>query len=124
MKISQLLDEETLILEAPMNEMANLFPDDTGLQRIIWFGEVGGQHGPQIKVSNIKGKFAQNDNFVISVENEPRVLTPRSMKIKQSELEDLFDWVKINYDDLMQMWNMYESGNGSPLKIAVNLKKL
>ena len=124
MKISQILDEETLILEAPMNEMANLFPENTGLERIIWFGEVGGQHGPRIKVSNVKGKFALNDNFVISVEKNPRVLTPRSMKIKQSELDDLFDWVKINYSDLMEMWRMYESGNGNPLKIANDLKKI
>jgi len=124
MKLSNILDEEEAILSAPMCEMANLFPDDTGLERIIWFGEVGGQHGPRIKVSNVKGKFALNDNFVISVDKNPRVLTPRSMKIKNSELEDIFDWVKINYDDLMEMWKIYESGSGSPQRIILQLKKI
>lgn len=125
MKLDQLfLSEEDLILEAPMNEMANLFPDETGLDRIIWFGEVGGQHGPRIKVSNIKGKFSQSDNFVISVDKNPKVLTPKSMKIKSSELEDLFDWVKLNYDDLMKMWKMYETGTGSPNQILLSLKKI
>ncbi len=124
MKLTDLLNEEKLILEAAMNEMANLFPSRTGLERIIWFGEVGGQHGPRIKVSNLKGKFAQHDCFVISVAKDPRVLTPSTMKIKQSELDDLFDWVKINYDDLMKMWKMYESGDGDPLEIQMNLKKI
>ena len=125
MKLHQLfLSEEDLILSSPMNEMANLFPDETGLQRIIWFGEVGGQHGPRIKVSNIKGKFSQSDNFVISVDKNPKVLTPKSMKIKTNELEDLFDWVKLNYDDLMKMWKMYETGTGSPNQILMSLKKI
>ena len=71
----------------------------------------------------MKGKFSSTDNFVISVEKEPRVLTPRSMKLKSSELDDLFDWVKMNYDDLMQMWNMYESGEDAT-EVILSLKKL
>ena len=124
MNLSNILDEEEAILSAPMCEMANLFPNETGLERVIWFGEVEGQHGPRIKVSNIKGKFALNDNFVISVDKNPRVLTPKSMKIKQSELDDLFDWVKINYDNLMEMWKIYESGNGDLIPLLSALKKI
>lgn len=125
MELDQLfLSEEDLILEAPMNEMANLFPQTTGLSYAIWFGEVGGQHGPRIKVSNIKGKFSQSDNFVISVDKNPKVLTPKSMRIKSSELEDLFDWVKLNYDDLMKMWKIFELGNGDLVPILSMLKKI
>lgn len=123
MKLTELLDEQ-VILAAPMNEMANLFPPSTGLSTIIWFGEVGGQHGPRIKVSNVKGKFALNDNFVISVGKEPRVLTPKAVKLKSADLNNVLDWVKLNYDDLMLMWNMYESGDGDPNPILLNLKKL
>ena len=124
MKLSNILDEEEAILSATMCEMANLFPNETGLERVIWFGEVGGQHGPRIKVSNIKGKFALDDNYVISVAKNPRVLTPKSMKINQSELDDLFDWVKINYDNLMKMWKIYESGNGDLIPLLSALKKI
>lgn len=115
---------ERQILEVVMTEMANLFPIKTGLPTVIWFGEVGGQHGPRIKVSNIKGKFAQNDNFDISVEKEPRVLTPRAVKLKVSDIEDIFDWIKINYDDLMKLWEIYESGDGDVDPLLASLKKV
>lgn len=123
MKLAEFL-EEALILAAPMNEMANLFPKRTGLSTIIWFGEVGGQHGPRIKVSNTKGKFDLNSNFVVSVEKIPRILTPKSVNMKSEELEDVLDWIKLNYDDLMEMWKMYESGNGDPTETILNLKKI
>lgn len=98
------------ILNSPMFEMANLFPNVTGIPYAIWFGEVGGQHGPRIKVSNIKGKFAANDNFVIVVSKEPWIATPKSCKLSKSEMDDIFDWIILNYDILMDMWQMYENG--------------
>ena len=88
MKLFELTEDA--ILAAPMNEMANFYPQETGLGVVIWFGEVGGQHGPRIKVSNIAGKFAINDNFVISVSRNPQVLTPKSMKLKENQLADIF----------------------------------
>lgn len=123
MKMNQLLDEEFILLSAPMVEMANLSSKDTGLSYVIWFGEVGGQHGPRIKVSNIKGKFATNDNFVISVAREPQVLTPRSRKISNSDLEDVFDWVKLNYDTLMKLWNAFKHDEPT-ISLLADLVKL
>lgn len=117
-------DEQDAILLAPMNEMANLVPSRTGLSVVIWFGEVGGQHGPRIKVSNVKGKFSKIDNFVVSVDKEPKVLTPKTVKISKDEIEDVFDWIKLNYDDLMKMWKMYETGEDDPIDILINLKKI
>lgn len=124
MKLVQFLDEEDRILAEPMLEMANLHPDDTGLHRVIWIGEVGGQHGPRIKVSNLKGKYSKSDNFVISVNKDPIVLTPKSMKISQDELDNILDWVKLNYSELMELWNAFESGSGSITKLLTKLKKI
>jgi hypothetical protein len=125
MKLTELLiDAEDAILQAPMIEMANLFPTDTGLQYAIWFGEVDGQHGPRVKVSNIRGKFAASDNFVISVTREPKILTPKSVKINIDDQTDITDWIKLNYDDLMKMWKVYETGDGSLVPIIQDLKKL
>lgn len=124
MLLNEVVISEEEILSAPMNEMANLFPKSTGLDTIIWFGEVGGQHGPRIKVSNIKGKFALEDNFVISVSKDPKVLTPKSMKLKAEELQNVFDWVMLNYDDLILMWKMYEAGSDDPNEIISQLKKI
>ena len=124
MKLNELVDLEQKILDAPMMEMANLYPKETGLSTVIWLGEVGGQHGPRIKVSNVPGKFAANDNFVISVSRNPVVLTPKSMKLNSRKLEDLLDWVILNYEVLMELWNIHESGDGSAHEVIQNLQRL
>lgn len=116
--------EQQKLVEADLYEMANLNPEDTGLNYVIWIGEIGGQHGPRIKVSNVKGKFAVNDNFVISIEKEPKNLTPKFTKISNDEVEDVKDWVKLNYKILTQLWKMYETGEGNSLVLLGELKKL
>jgi len=125
MKINELLlDAEDAILQAPMNEMANLYPLKTGLPVVLWFGEVGGQHGPRIKVSNVKGKFSTDNNFVVSVMKEPKVITPKSLKISVNEQADIMDWIKLNYDVLMKMWALHETGDGDLEELLAQLKKL
>lgn len=123
MLLKDLILEEQ-ILSAPMMEMANMPPSNTGLGYVIWLGKVGGQHGPRIKVSNTKGRFNEQSNFVISVSREPQVLTPSSRKIKMSELEDILDWVKLNYDLLMKLWQIYETGEGDAFAILNDLQKI
>jgi hypothetical protein len=122
MKLTELYEQE--ILNAIMIEMANLFPANTGLPVAVWFGEVGGHHGPRIKVSNLKGKFSSSSNFVVSVSKEPKVLTPSSVKLKKDEVENIIDWIKLNYDSLMEMWKIYESGDGDLTPILAGLKKI
>ena len=124
MQLFELLpDDEHAILLAPMVEMANIAPSRTGLQTVIWFGEVGGQYGPRIKVSNVKGKFAAHDNFVVAVDKEPRILTNKSVRLRKDEVDDIIDWIKLNYDDLMLMWKAYESGEDAT-EIILGLKKI
>jgi hypothetical protein len=124
MRIDEIEEKfETAILEAPMLEMANLAPSDTGLPVVIWFGEVGGQHGPRIKVSNIKGKFSKTDNFVVQVSKDAIILTPRSVKLKSYEVDLIQDWIKINYDTLMLMWIAFETGE-SAIALIASLQKI
>ena len=124
MKITELLMTEEQILASPMHEMANLPTGTTGLPTVIWMGEIGGQHGPRIKVSNMKGKFAAHDNFVVSVDKSPRVLTPKSVKLKGSEVEEIRDWIKLNYDELMVLWKCFETDTGDVVELLSKLKKL
>lgn len=116
--------EQKLLVEAELTEMANLQPGDTGLTYVIWMGEVGGQHGPRIKVSNVKGKFAKDNNFVLSVAKDPANLTPKYTKISNDEVEDVKDWIKLNYEILMDLWKAYESGSGNTIELLTKLKKL
>lgn len=118
------VSKEKLIIESFLDEMANLHPEETGMDYVIWIGEVGGQHGPRIKVSNTKGKMNKTDCFVMSIAKEPQVLTTKSCKLTTSKLEDLSDWIKLNYDILMKMWNAYETGTGSLAKLILQLKSL
>jgi hypothetical protein len=124
MKLTELFNDEQLILNAPMNEMANLYPMTTGLPVVIWFGEVGGQHGPRVKVSNVPGRFDASNCFVVSVAREPEVLTPKSVKIKVAKIEDVIDWIKINYEDLMELWKIHENGNGDSNEVLNRLQKI
>ena len=97
----QHITESTIIAEANlMMEMANLTPDETGVPYVIWLGAVGGQHGPRIKVSNTRGKMS-NDCFVVSVSRTPAVITPTAVKIPQTSVQDVLDWVMLNYDVLI-----------------------
>jgi hypothetical protein len=122
-EIKPLLTEEQLLL-APMQEMANLASKTTGLPVVIWMGEIGGQHGPRIKASNLKGKFAAHDNFVLNVDKDPQVMTPKSVKLKADEVQDIKDWIKLNYDELMALWKHFETGEGDTLEYLAKLKKL
>lgn len=115
---------EQSILTAPMCEMANLYPQKTGVPVVMWMGEVGGQHGPRVKVSNTPGRFNVSDCFVVAVAKDPYVITPRNMRLKSNVLDDVLDWVKINYDILMQMWKLHESGDGDLDDLLSKLTKL
>jgi hypothetical protein len=124
MRLFELKMTEEDILKAPMNEMANLYPTKTGLSCVVWFGEVGGQHGPRLKVSNVPGKFATDNNFVVSVSKDPKVLTPNSAKMATMKIEDVLDWIKLNYDELMELWQIRETGDGDSDEVLSRIKKL
>lgn len=99
--------EEHIITEDQVFEMARVKPVRSGLPWIIFISSkdyVKQQHWARIKVSNIKGTFSDNDNFVVSISKQPEVLAGKA-KMSQSELEDVFDWVILNYDVLIKYWN-------------------
>lgn len=124
MKLTELQTGEGWLLSQPINEMANLNPVSTGLPVVIWVGAVGGQHGPRIKVSNVRGKFAMDDCFVMVVARDPYVATPRQVRLDSTDLEDIADWIRINYDVLMELYRAFETGDGDTVEIQTRLKKL
>ena len=126
MKIHELLTEEQQLqlVEAEMFEMANFSPDDTGIPYIMWMGEVGVQHGPRIKVSNVKGKFAKDNNFVMSISKDPINLTPKYAGVSTDTIDDIKDWIKLNHETLMKLYKVFETGNGSAIELLNVLKKL
>ena len=107
MKLVELLHNE----DPALMEMATLQPFETGLDYVLWIGRVGGQHGPRIKVSNTKGRWRENSNFTMIIDkDDPKVskLTEKNVLIPSSELLRIKKWIKLNFDDLMLLWYMYE----------------
>lgn len=107
------LVEIVLFDDPPLEEMANLFKDDTGIDYPLWIGKVGGHHGPRIKVSNIPHKMRLDNCFVVSVSQTPEVLTPQTCTIPAKEVQQILQWIRINFDDLMILWWMFERGASS-----------
>jgi hypothetical protein len=124
MRLTELMMTEEDVLRAPMCEMANLYPSKTGLPCVVWFGVIAGQHGPRIKVSNTPGKFDVSNCFVMSVSREPVVLTPKSVKLSVSQIEDVSDWVRLNYEALMDLWTIHETGDGDVEEVLGRLQKV
>jgi hypothetical protein len=100
-----LLETITYFLEDHLlTEMANLQPEDTGIEHTVNVVSKGGaKHGARVKISNVPGKWAHDDNFTLTVEHEPRVIG--NCKIKKEHLDNIKDWVKLNHDHLHKVWN-------------------
>ena len=96
-----------------LHEMANLGSHNHGIgDVVIWVGKANKQHGLRIKVSNLKNKWSNDDNFVIqlpSLDYDPdqvaRWITPDTMiqimnwiRLNQQVLYD-FETDKIMYTD-------------------------
>lgn len=126
MRLNELV--EVQIDEFPMNEMANLYPTKTGIGRVLWLGEVGGQHGPRIKVSNTPGKFNNSDYFVLTVDTDPQPVTFKSgstnVKVSSKELDKIKSWVTKNHTVLIELWNIHETGDGDDQAILAKLEKV
>lgn len=102
-------------------EMANLQTKTTGLQSIVFVSWRGNsKHGPRIKVSNIAGRMDPNDNFSITIENQPRVVG--KCKLKNSDLDDIIDWVKLNKNHLIRVW--FDGDSMDPVEIQQGFYKL
>lgn len=108
MKLTEFKYEDTCILsESEIMEMARIKEQDSGIPVVIYVStkqSVKEQHGPRIKVSNIKNTFSDSDNFAIDISKNPGPIAGK-VKLKHDEVEDICDWIKLNYGALMKYWN-------------------
>jgi len=103
---------ECTIVERELYEMARVQPANSGLPCILFVSTktyVKGRHGPRIKVSNIPGTYSDFDNFVVTIAKPPLVVAG-DVKFKKSVVDDIIDWVALNYDSLLKYWeDKYEN---------------
>lgn len=103
MKIKNLLEEKGYLTEEDLFEMANVFPEDSGLQFVVFISPKGSaKYGPRVKVSNIKGKMSHTDVFSITIP-ENRIVG--NCKLIKTDLEDITDWIKLNQNLIVSYWN-------------------
>lgn len=100
------IDSDIILDPDFLFEMANVREKDSGLNVTMFVSSkkyVNGRHGPRIKVSNLRDKFSADDNFVITLSKEP--IIGKNAKYKESELNNLVDWIKLNLEVLLDYWN-------------------
>ena len=80
-----------------LHEMANLGSHNHGISDVvIWVGKANKQHGLRIKVSNLKNRWSNDDNFVIqlpSLDYDPNQV---ARWITKDVMEKITSWIKLN----------------------------
>jgi hypothetical protein len=80
-----------------LHEMANLSQDDHGINNVvIWVGKANKQHGLRIKVSNLKNRWSNDDNFVIQLPSLDYDTQKVARWITKDIMEKIMNWIKLN----------------------------
>ena len=87
-------------------EMTGVIPKDSGLDHHIWVSHRGNtKHGIRIKVSNVPGRFANDDNFSMTVHHESPQVVSGICKLKPKHLKKIKQWIIKNHDALQKIWD-------------------
>lgn len=97
--LSATSDDET----EDLFEMANLYPDSTGLPMTVWVSPRGNaRHDIRIKVNMTHGdRMDITNTAVVAVRPAPRILAGQ---LSQDDARDVFEWVSLNADALVAYW--------------------
>lgn len=85
-------------------EMANLFPEDTGLPVTVWVSPRGrARHAARVKVSRVAGnKMVPSNTAVVRIEPEPALIAG---KLPSQYLAPVLRWIAANRTPLLRYWN-------------------
>jgi hypothetical protein len=90
--------------ERDLFEMANLYPDETGLPMTVWVSPRGNaRHDVRIKVNMTHGNQMNIANTaVVAVRPTPHLIAGRLLP---ADVQAVFEWVRLNTDTLVAYWN-------------------
>jgi hypothetical protein len=92
--ISMVIKEEQ---DDVLHEMANLGSHNHGIQDVvIWVGKANKQHGLRIKISNLKNRWSNDDNFVIQLPSLDYDPSQVARWITSDIMKKIMDWIKLN----------------------------
>jgi hypothetical protein len=87
--------------------MASLQDKRTGLGNIIlWASPKFSQHGPRIKVSNVRGKMPTKETelFSLSISDKPVVVAGTPVGFSNKEKLEICKWISLNKIALLDYW--------------------
>lgn len=88
-----------------INEMSNYGKEDTKLPCVVYLSNrIGVNHGPRIKVNADYGDRWSGKSFSITITDVPVVIGDTA-KVKQSDIETIKDWIRLNKNTLLAYWN-------------------
>lgn len=80
-----------------LHEMANLGKSDHGIDDVvIWVGKSNKQHGLRVKISNLKNKWSNEDNFVIQMPSIDYDHTQVANWITPNIMKKIQQWIVLN----------------------------
>ena len=85
-------------------EMANLYPDTTGLPMTVWVSPRGNtRHDVRIKVNMTHGEQMNISNTaVVGVRPAPRVITGQ---LSAADAQAVVQWIELNAETLVAYWD-------------------
>lgn len=90
---------------ADLYEMANLYPEDTGLPMTVWVSPRGNaRHDARVKVCRVHGNRMvpdPDDTAVVALWPEPRLIEGT---LRADDLGPVLRWAAANRDVLMDYW--------------------
>ena len=108
------------ISEDELYEMANVFPDDSGLSMTVWVRPRSNErHGPRIKVCTVPGpRMLPHDTVTVTLSRPIRVIPAGGLAAR--DLHDVFEWIRLNEAAITAHWE----GRISAIEFGRRLHKL
>jgi len=80
-----------------LHEMANLGKEDHGIDDVvIWVGKANKRHGLRVKISNVKNRWSNDDNFVIQMPNLDYDPSQVARWITYDIMKKIKEWIALN----------------------------
>jgi len=96
-------DDDEFEDDRDLFEMANLYPDTTGLPMTVWVSPRGNaRHDVRVKVNMTHGNQMNiADTAVVGVRPTPRVIAG---ELSPADTQAVLQWVALNRDVLVDYW--------------------
>jgi hypothetical protein len=105
--------------EDDLYEMANIYPDDSGLTMTVWVRPRNEPHGPRIKVCTIPGpRMHPYHTVTVTLPPVIRVIPPGGLS--PADLHLVEQWIRLNETAIRAHW----SGQISSIEFGRQLIKL